>query len=228
MAVSKWSLNAESTLPSSSWEEYAARYAQLLRSIGHAFGGAVSWYLEPQRRAGTELDLSDPAPLLEQLIERQLRDDYGGIMDGGGSHPWIYGRRQLPQGPAEFVLRGQFGAHARPVFVNFEVSEPPGLTLWSYPDEFVANLVASVMAAIDAPRAWCRDRDLLRLISKARASFDVGSHNYVPGPLDASRFPPGARQGPCGKGYLLIVPPGPTPEDTLERMRWVAAATGQA
>lgn len=227
MASPKWTCNAVSSVASATWDEYAVRYAGLLASITDGLGGQIAWFSDRVLRDGTQVDLDDVDAFSRMLVDSQLRNSRDGIMAGGGSHPVVFGERTVLRGSSWVVLRATFGSDERPALAHLEVVEPPGYSLWSYPDESLADLVGRIMASIDAHEARILDGEVLRLLAKAKATI-VGSHNYVPGPLDATRFPPGARQGPCGSGYLLIVPPGPTPEDTLERMRWVAAATGRA
>ena len=228
MTGTLWTLNAVSSVPSPTWDDYAHRLAALLQAVGDGLGGEVAWYSDRVARGGSAaVSPSDAGRLQELIVEHQLRNDRGEVMPGAGSRPPLFGERTVPQGMSRLVMRPRLGADDAPFTAHVEATEPPGYSIWSYPDQTVAGLVGKAMTAIGAAQAEILDDDVLGLFLEADLPV-VGTHSYVPGPLDASRFPPGARQGPCGKGYLLIVPPGPTPEDTLERMRWVAAATGQA
>lgn len=222
----KWILDAESRVPSS-WDGYAERYSALLVAIGGRLPGGVAWRddVDPP----VPLDPADTARLHQLLLDRQLRNDVGEIMNGAGSNQWLLGERQLPQGDANLLLRGSWGHRDIPVFIGLEVNEPEGSSLWSYPDDVIAALIATVLQSIDATQVRVVERILDRLLGKADLPPAVGSHVYMTVPLDdPSRFPPGARQVRCGEGWLLIVPPGAGDEETLQRMRWVAAAIGAA
>jgi hypothetical protein len=226
MTNDKWMLGLRSSVSSHSWEAYAGRYAALLTVIVDRLPGEVTWW-ENVEHADISIDPGDTKRLTQILIDGRLRNDLGELMEGAGSYQWLTGRRVLPNGEASVLLKGGWGSDDVVLHASLNVTEPDSYSLWSYADETIADLVAGMLAAIDGDRARARDRLLHRLLTKAKAPFDVGSHVYMAAPLDdPGRFPPGARQVRCGKGYLLIVPPGATDDETLARMRWVAAAIG--
>jgi len=223
----RWTLGAQSPVPSPSWKVYAQRYSALLVAVAENLPGDVVWWDFLEGRADKPLAPDDTDRLTQLLVDGRLRNDLGEIMSGSGSRQWLRARRTLPQGETTIGLSGSWGRDDLAAHLNLEVEEPPGASVWSYPDPTVASLVAAVLMAIDGSKAKIRERSLHRLLAKAKAPFDVGSHVYMSAPLDdPGKFPPGARQVPCGRGFLLIVPPGATDEDTIARMRWVAAAIG--
>jgi hypothetical protein len=224
--TNKWVLNASSRVPSPTWEDYAERYASVLRSIQHELHGEVTWW-DPAGDQTTRLDPTDTKRLTELLVDNQIRNDGGALMAGAGSNQWLGGQRDTPQGEVSLLLHGGWGRREVSVYVALEVHEPEGSSLWSYADSDIARLVAGLMAAIGGSDAQIGEHVLSMLLARADAPFGIGSHVYMPVPLDdPSRFPPGARQVRCGEGWLLIVPPGATDEETLQRMQWVAAAVG--
>jgi hypothetical protein len=223
-----WSLGAASPKPSPSWETYAERYSGLLTAIAEGLPGGVTWQ-DSDPNAETALGPGDIQRLTEMLLEGRLRNDLGELMQGAYSSQWLTGRRGRPADESDIILRGGWGGDDDiKVSFTLEVREP-GPLLWSYPDDTIAAVVAATLAAIDGNKAKIRDRFLHRLLVRAEAPFDVGSHVYMTVPLDdPARFPPGARQVRCGDGWLLIVPSGASDEGTVQRMRWVAAAIGAA
>lgn len=221
----RWTLVLQSRLPSPTWEAYATRDSALLTAIAGALPAEATWW-DAETGPDTPLEFADIEQLTGILIDRQMRNDNGDIVSGGGSSHWVNGRVLYPDRTADLVLHGVWGGEEIPAHAALQVFEP-GELLWSYPDEVISGLVAATLDPIQGSKARIRHRFLHRLLVKADAPFDVGSHVYMPVPLDdPSRFPPGARQVPCGKGWLLIVPPGASDEETLQRMRWVAAAIG--
>lgn len=223
-----WLFGATSLTPSPSWEAYAERYSDLLRAITSGLPGETTWVGHVDGLDDAPIDPDDRALLTKVLVDGRLRNDLGQLMEGAISHQWLVGRRNSPNGEHSVVLSGGWGSDEDlKVTVSLKVNEP-GQLLWSYPDETIAELFAAVLDAIDGTRARIRDRLLHRLIVKRyNPSWEIGSHVYMSAPLDdPGKFPPEARQVPCGRGFLLIVPPGPTDDDTLARMRWVAAAIG--
>lgn len=225
----RWLFGATSTVPSPTWEAYAERYSALLTALAETLPGEVTWW-DDIPDVDVPLDPGDTHRLARMLGDRRLRNDLGELMEGAESFQWLTGRRTTTDGEHDLVLHGGWGGDKDlKVTASLDVFEP-GHLVWSYPDQTIAALFAAVLEAIDGSRARIRDRLLHRLMVKRyKPAWEVGSHVYMPAPLDdPGKFPPDARQVPCGQGFLLIVPPGPTDDDTLARMHWVAAAIGAA
>lgn len=224
--TNKWVLNAGSRTLSPTWDDYAERYSSVLTSIQHELPGEITWW-DPVGAQTKHLDPTDARRLAELLADNQIKNDVGDEMAGAGSNQWLAGQRKTPLGEVSLVLHGGWGRREVSVYVALDVHEPDGYSLWSHTDGDIARLTAGVVAAIDGSEAQISEHTLHRLLARANAAFGVGSHVYMRAPLDdPSRFPPGARQVPCGEGWLLIVPPGATDDETLQRMQWVAAAIG--
>lgn len=228
MMNTKWLLGVASPVTSPSWAAFAERYAALLEAIAVGLPGDVTWS-DHVGDTAIRLDLDDTDRLTQILLDGRLFNNVGELMPGAGSNLFLTGQRSGPTGTTTLLLTGGMGGDKVSLLhASLEVKEP-GELVWSYSDEIMAQLIGGMLTAVEGDKARVRDRFLHRLMIKTEAPFDVGSHVYMAVPLDdPSRFPPGARQVRCGEGWLLIVPPGAGDEETLQRMRWVAAAIGAA
>lgn len=217
MTTTGWTCSASSALPSDSWPGYAERLSALLRAVSEGLPGEVAWHASRPGTAvpGPELDPFN-GPVLARLLEHGMTST--GPLAGTVR---VHGVRELDGQQVRILLRAAFGRRDLPATVAIEVEEPGAASLWWYPDEVVTRFVGGVVSALQADRAEVLDAALLRRLAEVGGPLDVGSHTYVPRPIDPAELPRTVRQVPCGSGALLIAA-APDPDAAVE-MLWRVA-----
>jgi hypothetical protein len=200
--VENWRMTIWSDDPTDRWHGEARRLRGTLNAISSAvlslYGEPLTWRSETMDADGWR-DIDRVAAHLE---ERQLRDDVGKIMRGGGANGTVQG---FLGDRLQSMTNMQYGAGGQPTpfhcTVTFHARDSArgARPINEHPVVWLVQLLAETALATgdNVSLARMETTRLPRLLTRSRPEADIGALTLAPATIDAAALPASITAYPC-------------------------------
>jgi hypothetical protein len=200
--VENWSMTIWSDDPTDRWHGEARRLRATLNAISSA---VLSLYGEPLTWRSETLDADgwrDVDRLAAHLEERQLRDDVGTVMKGGGANGTVQG---FLGDRLQSMTNMQYGAGAQPTpfhcTVSFYARESArgARPINEHPVAWLVQLLAETSQATgdNVSLARIETTRLPRFLTRTRPHADIGALTLAPATVNPTALPASVTVHPC-------------------------------
>jgi hypothetical protein len=193
--------------PAELWRGEVRRLRRLLDVMSDAvqeqYGGPLTWRSE---------DLSaeqwrDPGQVAAKMERKQLRDDFGKVMTGGGARGVVQGYRDdLAESMTSAMWKvgavdGRYPFQCNNKFWAGDLDKGYALGLYEHPVDWLVRLLCTSAVAISGDSGRIYTTQLLDAIIDERPEANVGALTLVPNSIDPATLPASITAYPCPVGY---------------------------